>query len=208
MRSFESWGRYPKVSQDVRSIEWLHNVLLPQEGKPVLVAGQGRSYGDSCLNDGGIVITTERLNRFISFDAITGVLRCESGVTLAEIIEYTLPRGWFLPVTPGTKFVSVGGAIANDIHGKNHHGSGTFGRYIRRMEILRTNGTKLECSPEHNQHCFASTIGGLGLTGFILWAEIQLKKVAGPFIDMESIKFRGLDEFFQIERMVFFCLVF
>src|SRR6185436_14980820 len=105
---------------------------------------------------------------------------------------FAVPRGWFLPTTPGTKFVSVGGAIANDIHGKNHHVAGTFGRHVSRFELLRSNGDRLICSPSENRELFQATIGGLGLTGLILWAEIRLRKVNGPFIDLESIRFGDL----------------
>jgi FAD/FMN-containing dehydrogenase len=121
-------------------------------------------------------------------------------VTLAELLEFAVPRGWFPPVTPGTKFVSIGGAIANDVHGKNHHLGGTFGRFVRRMELLRSDGTRISCSPSENPDLFRATIGGLGLTGFILTAEVALKAIPSPFILMDSIKFRNLEEFFEISQ--------
>jgi len=108
------------------------------------------------------------------------------------------PRGWFLPVSPGTKFVSVGGAIANDIHGKNHHRAGTFGCHVTRFELLRSNGERLTCSPAEHSQLFRATIGGLGLTGVILWAEFRLKRIVNPYIDMDHIRFESLDEFFEI----------
>jgi FAD/FMN-containing dehydrogenase len=162
----------------------------------VLPFGQGRSYGDSCLNDGGALLHTGALDRFISFDAASGLLRCEAGVTLAQILALAVPRGFFLPVVPGTKFVSVGGAIANDIHGKNHHRAGTFGRHIKRLELLRSDGSRRELVP--GDELFAATVGGLGLTGVITWAEIQLREVPGPAIQVQSIPFKGLGEFFTI----------
>lgn len=195
---YESWGRYPKVEQKVTVLEWLDGNFLPKTEESLLAFGQGRSYGDSCLNDGGRLLSTSKLRRFINFNTETGILRCEAGVTLAEILSVFVPKGWFLPVTPGTKFVSVGGAIANDVHGKNHHRSGTFGCHVRQFELLRSDGERLLCSNDSNKELFLATIGGLGLTGFITWAEIQLKPVAGPYIDMESIKFGSLDEFFEI----------
>nr|ART39159.1 H147 [uncultured bacterium] len=164
----------------------------------MLPYGLGRSYGDSCLNDGGILLDTSTLRRFISFDELTGTLRCEAGVTLGDVLELGIPRGWFLPTSPGTKYVTVGGAIANDVHGKNHHVSGTFGRHVTQFELLRSNGERLICSSSQNGDLFRATIGGLGLTGLILWAEIRLRKVDGPFIDMESIRFDNLAEFFEI----------
>jgi FAD/FMN-containing dehydrogenase len=194
-----SWGRYFQYQH--RAIirpNWVDQIRLPSESK-LLCYGLGRSYGDSCLNEKQILIETTGLNRFISFDAQTGILRCESGVSFADIISHFLPRGYFLPVTPGTKFITVGGAIANDIHGKNHHRAGTFGRFVRRFGLLRSNGETIECSPQSNGELFRATIGGLGLTGFIIWAEFQLIKVDGPLIDQEVIRFGSLDEFFTLE---------
>jgi FAD/FMN-containing dehydrogenase len=171
------------------------------EGKgPFLAYGLGRSYGDSCLNEGGTIIRTSQLNRFVSFDPTTRILRCEAGVSFAEIIEVFLPRGYFVPVTPGTKFVTVGGAIANDVHGKNHHHVGTFGRFVKSLALLRSTGEIIECSPELNRELFAATIGGLGLTGLILWADVQLLSVPGPYIDEELVRFDCLDRFFEIEK--------
>src|SRR5205823_3417611 len=162
--------------------------------RPVLPYGQGRSYGDSCLNDGGTLLRAAGLDRFISFES--GVLRCEAGVTLREILEFAVPRGYFLPVVPGTKHVSVGGAIANDIHGKNHHRAGTFGRHVRRLELLRSDGSRAEVSA--GDELFNATVGGLGLTGLIIWAEIALRPVPGAAVQTDALKFTGLDEFFAI----------
>lgn len=166
--------------------------------EPVLAYGRGRSYGDVCLNDGGILLDTRSLSRFISFDAERGVLHCEAGVTLGEILELAVPRGWFLPVLPGTQFVSIAGAVANDIHGKNHHRAGCFGRFVRSLKLVRSSGERLLCSPQQNAGLFAATIGGLGLTGLILSVEIQLKRVSGPYLEVERIRFEDLDEFFQL----------
>ncbi len=196
----ESWGRYPPVeAQAVVTPEWIDDVATAlQAPGAVLPYGLGRSYGDSCLNEGGVLIDTSRLRRFIAFDDATGTLRCEAGVTLTDILRFAVPRGWFLPTSPGTKFVTIGGAIANDVHGKNHHVAGTFGRHVTRFELLRSDGQRFVCSPSENEALFRATIGGLGLTGIILWAEIRLRAVSGPFIDMESIRFGSLDEFFEV----------
>ncbi|NDC38727.1 MAG: FAD-binding oxidoreductase, partial [Proteobacteria bacterium] len=194
----QSWGRFPAVRQQVLTPAWRSEIAVPSQGFSVLPYGMGRSYGDCCLNDGDAVILTRRLDRLIHFDETQGVLRCEAGVTFEEILHFSVPRGWFLPVTPGTQFVTVGGSIANDVHGKNHHLSGTFGRHIRCFELLRSNGERLLCSPTENRELFCATIAGLGLTGMITWAEVQLKAVRGPYIDVESIKFGSLDEFFEI----------
>ena len=189
----ESWGRYPAAAHAAEiPLAWRSEASLPP-GRPVLAFGQGRSYGDACLNDGGTLLRTAGLDRFIDFQ--DGVLRCEAGVTLGQILDFAVPRGWFLPVVPGTKYVSVGGAIANDIHGKNHHRQGTFGRQVRRLELLRTEG-RVECAP--GDPLFAATVGGLGLTGLITWAEIALEKVPGPAVRVEAIPFAGLDAFFAL----------
>ncbi len=196
----QSWGRYPTVEHtQVETVYWrseLPDIALRE--KSVLPYGYGRSYGDSCLNEGGISIDVSHLRRFISFDEEQGLLCCEAGVSLAEVLEFSVPRGWFIPVSPGTKFVSVGGAIANDVHGKNHHRAGTFGCHVTRFELLRSNGERLICSPHKNVDLFRATIGGLGLTGIILWAEFQLKSIVNPYIDLERIRFSSLDEFIQL----------
>lgn len=195
-----SWGHYPRVAPDrVIPVFWRDEIPdLAALDKTVLPYGYGRSYGDSCLNEDGIILDTSHLRRFLNFDAEQGIIRCEAGVSLADILELVVPHGWFLMVTPGTKFVSVGGAIANDIHGKNHHRAGTFGCHVTRLELLRSNGERLICSPEENSDLFRATIGGLGLTGLILWAEFRLKRILSPFIKMESIRFGSLKEFMKL----------
>ena len=198
--SHQSWGRYPKIEPaQIQTVYWRSELPnLTKFEEPVLPFAYGRSYGDSCLNEGGITIDVSHLRRFIAFDEEQGLLRCEAGVSLAEILEVIVPRGWFIPVSPGTKFVSVGGAIANDIHGKNHHKAGTFGRHVTQFELLRSDGQRLICTPDENSELFRATIGGLGLTGIILWAEFRLKPIVNPFIDMERIRFSSLEEFFEI----------
>ena len=201
-KNVQSWGRYPRVAPArVVPVYWRHEVpeLASFEG-PVLPYAYGRSYGDSCLNEGGVVLDVSHLRRLLAFDEQEGLLRCEAGVSLAEILAVIVPRGWFLPVTPGTKYVSIGGAIANDIHGKNHHRAGTFGCHVTCFELLRSNGERLLCSPTENSELFRATIGGLGLTGVILWAEFRLKRIANPLIDMERIRFSSLDEFIQLSQ--------
>ena len=164
----------------------------------MLSFGRGRSYGDCCLNDGEAIVKSEKLNHFLSFNEHQGILDCEAGVSFEEILNFSVPRGWFLSVTPGTKQVTLGGAIANDVHGKNHHVAGSFGSYIKEIEILRSNGERISCSPTNNQGLFSSTIGGLGLTGFILRATISMKKIESAFLVCRNISFRSIDEFLEI----------
>ncbi|AKU89942.1 FAD-binding oxidoreductase [Vulgatibacter incomptus] len=197
MADHESWGRFPKASQRALPVQWRGD-SLPASDATLLPHGLGRSYGDSCLNDGGALLATRGLSRLISFDRAGGVIRCEAGVSLSEILDLVVPAGWFLPVTPGTKFVTVGGAIANDVHGKNHVADGTFGRFVRSLELLRSDGTRLVCSPEQNAEWFQATIGGLGLTGLVTWAEFQLRPIHNPFIEAQTVRFGGLDEFFSL----------
>jgi len=198
----KSWGRYPRVSgQKAHPVTWTSEPLpVPPEGGSLLPHGLGRSYGDSCLNAGGSLLTTERLDHFLGFDPATGVLRCESGVTLDGILRLVTNQGWFLPATPGTKFVTVGGAIANDVHGKNHVRVGTFGRHLRRFELVRSDGSRRVCSPEENPDWFQATIGGLGLTGLITWAELQLRRVSNPYLHQETRAFSNLEGFLTLSR--------
>ena len=197
----ESWGRYPKARHVVRHVSWPSDVLpLESDGRACLPFGRGRSYGDVCLNDNGVLLDTSRFNRFISFDKSAGTLSCEAGVPLVDILNLIVPHDFFIPVTPGTKFVSVGGAIANDVHGKNHHRAGTFGCHVLKFELLRSDGRRLICSPRENPEWFRATIGGLGLTGLILWAEFKLKPIRSALIDWETVKFSDLREFLDLSR--------
>jgi len=199
-----SWGRYPKVSHHhVHKPAWndqLPEILKAAAPGSLLPYGLGRSYGDSCLNGGRELVDCCRLNRILAFDESTGMVRCEGGVSLADIIDVFLPKGWFLPVTPGTRFVTVGGAIANDVHGKNHHCAGTFGAHVRQIGLHRSNDGLVLCSPEHNLDMLRATIGGLGLTGVIAWADVQLKRVAGPWINAELVPFQSLNSFLELSR--------
>jgi FAD/FMN-containing dehydrogenase len=165
--------------------------------------GNGRSYGDVGLNPGGRLIDCRGLDRFIDFDRQTGILTCEAGVRLADILA-ALCRpdpdgsGWFLPVSPGTRFVTLGGAIANDVHGKNHHREGCFGRHVLQIELARGDGSVIACSPAAQPELFAATVGGLGLTGLILRARLQLRRVAGTAVEAEDIRTDALSDFFAL----------
>lgn len=191
-----SWGRLPGTAQRLLSLASRYD-RLPDEPS-MLPYGNGRSYGDSCQNDGGVLLKARMLDRYIRFDPATGVIDVEAGVLLSEIIDLALPSGWFLPVTPGTRFVTVGGAIANDVHGKNHHRAGNFGNHVLDLELLRSDGSLRHCSPSENSDWFDATIGGLGLTGLIRRARVQLKRVTGPWLIGDSQRFGNLREFFAI----------
>ena len=195
-----SWGR---LSRDGHGVVGLHDRrrvadVVRRSALPGLVYGNGRSYGDVCLNPGGTLWTARGLDKFIAFDAEAGIIECEAGVLLKEIIDVTLPRGWFPPVVPGTQFVTVGGAIANDVHGKAHHVAGSFGDHVLDLELLRTDGSAMHCSTYENRDWFEATVGGLGLTGIITRARLRLRRVDGPWLDAQTIPFDSLERFFDL----------
>jgi FAD/FMN-containing dehydrogenase len=199
-RQGQSWGLYPRVEQTIVPVHD-RDAPLPDFDGLALPRGNGRSYGDSGLNPGGTLLHARGLDRFVAFDPASGILHCEAGVTLDEIINLVLPQGWFLPVTPGTRYVTVGGAIANDVHGKNHHRTGTFGHHVRAFELLRSDGSRRHCTPHDDADgWFAATTGGLGLTGLVTTAELQLRRVPGPMLEVENIRFGSLEEFFALSH--------
>ena len=198
--ALHSWGRYPGVGQTGHPCNWRADVAkelgaLTHTG--TLPFGNGRSYGDSCLAASGHVLNLRPLDRFLSADWEAGVIVAEAGMTLAEVAALALPHGWFLPVSPGTQFATLGGAVANDVHGKNHHRRGTFGCHVRRFALTRSNGQH-ECSASENTDLFAATIGGLGLTGVIEWVELALMPVRAARIDGLTVRFGNLAEFFVL----------
>ncbi len=206
MRPTSSWGRYPYHPQIPYGVFWPEDVPKRLAGiadlgeGAALAYGKGRSYGDSCLAESGRVLAMARMNRVLACDWNLGIVFAQAGLTLAELIDIALPRGFFPPVTPGTKFITVGGAVANDVHGKNHHVHGTFGRHIKRFILYRSDEGVIECSPSIRPELFAATIGGLGLTGVILAVEVQLRQVASNEIEQCNIRFDHLDEFFELSQ--------
>lgn len=200
MRPVSSWGRLSADQHEVVALNDPATIAFFVCGgrQTGLAHGMGRSYGDVCLNPEGILWLTTALDHFIAFDDATGRLLCEAGVLLRDIQRLCIPRGWSLPVTPGTQMVTVGGAIANDVHGKNHHVLGAFGNHLTRVKLLRTDGEIIECGPQLRPDWFAATVGGAGLTGLIVEAEIQLRRVAGPWLDTETLPYTNLDAFFSL----------
>jgi FAD/FMN-containing dehydrogenase len=173
---------------------------LVAEHGTTLAYGNGRSYGDSCLASSNHVLHTRSLDRFIVPDWEHGIVLAEAGVTLGEVLAAAIPQGWFLSVVPGTQFATLGGAVANDVHGKNHHLRGTFGNHVLRFGLLRHGQPSMTCSPTENAELFHATIGGLGLTGVIDWVEIRLQPIRSSEIDTTTVRFGGLDEFFALSR--------
>ncbi len=199
-----SWGRAHRFRQGVVDARAMDAALASTPAHTLLPFGAGRSYGDSCLNEGGLLLDTRGLDRFVSFDSGTGVLVCESGVTLRDILLLCAARPnadgsfWFLPVTPGTKFATVGGAIANDVHGKNHHRQGSFGEHVEEIRLRRSDDALLACSPAENAELFRATIGGLGLTGLIEQATLRLMRVPGMHMAWEELRLDNLDAFYAL----------
>jgi FAD/FMN-containing dehydrogenase len=196
-QKISGWGRFPVEPCDVyrpESQRQLAAVLECGGQSSFISTGLGRSYGDAALNAGAGVISHLRLNRFLAFDPATGVLECEAGVSLAEIIRYFLSRGFFLPVTPGTRFVTVGGAIAANVHGKNHHQDGEFGNFVPEFKLLTPGGETLTCAPNENSELFWATLGGMGLTGVIRSAKLQLRRVESAYVLVDYQKATNLED--------------
>lgn len=202
-KSLKSWGSVVRgdhyVTKPFRRNEIASLLSEANErAKSILAYGLGRSYGDSCLNTENLIIQTRGLDRFIAFDPESGILRAEAGVSLGELMQLIVPHGCFLHTTPGTRFVTLGGAIANDVHGKNHHVSGSFGENVRAFGLVRSDLGEITVTREKYPEIFKATIGGLGLTGIISWVELQLVTIGSSNIDQEIIPIKSLDHFFSV----------
>jgi len=183
-----SFVTYPREAQDIRNIP---------PGKKLLPRGLGRSYADQATNTGQFVLKLEKMNHFLAFDEATGVLTCEAGVTLEDIIAVLAPKGWFPMITPGTKYITIGGAIANDVHGKAHHADGSFVNCVYNFTILLADGTVRNASRDENSDLFWGNFGGLGLLGTILTATIQLRKIETTYFKQKAFAAKNLDEMLQ-----------
>ncbi len=192
-----NWGNFPIVEKEMKSEDSLQKIKdFVRNNNEIIARGNGRCYGDASLSEN--IFSTKRLNKLISFDRLNGIFECESGVLLSEILDVIVPQGYFLYVTPGTKFISVGGAIASNIHGKNHHAEGCFSEYVQEFSLLNEKSEVLICSRTENSEKFWATIGGMGLTGIILSAKFKLKNIETAYIRQESIKAENLDEIFKL----------
>jgi decaprenylphospho-beta-D-ribofuranose 2-oxidase len=201
-REISGWGNFPVEACDVfrpERFDELAEIVATTPHASITARGLGRSYGDAALNADGAVIETSRLDRMLAFDEETGVLHCESAVSLADIVAHFLPRGFFFPVTPGTKFITVGGAIAADVHGKNHHFSGSMSAFLIDFRLLTAAGELLLCSREENAEVFWATIGGMGLTGIVVEAQLRLRRVETSYMNAETEQLRNLDH--VLERL-------
>lgn len=196
-KNVTNWGKYPvvktnfHVTSDLKEIE-----KIIKKSTSIIARGNGRSYGDNSLNSDNI-LSTLRLNKFLSFDREKGVFECESGVILSDILDVIVPDGYFLPVTPGTKLITVGGAIGANVHGKNNHSEGCFGDYLVNFNIITQDGEIKKCSREENSDLFWNTIGGMGLTGIIISAKFTLKRIQTAYIKQKVLKAENLEEIFK-----------
>ena len=199
MATIQTWGRLSNTEHDIISFQTPNQAIQQlKQHLPGVAYGMGRSYGDVALNTQGHLWQTTTLNHLISFNLETGILHCEAGATLQDIHRTLVPQGWMLAVTPGTQMITVGGAISNDVHGKNHHAFGSFGAHVLSITLLRTDGEIIECSHHEKSEWFYATLGGIGLTGLILEAKLQLRSVNGPWIQSETIPYYSLQEFFSL----------
>jgi decaprenylphospho-beta-D-ribofuranose 2-oxidase len=198
--SVSGWGRFPTGETDLYRPERLRSLTAAIGcSESVLARGLGRSYGDACYNTAGATVLMERLNRFLSFDPETGTLECEAGVTFVELLDHFVPRGFFPPVTPGTKFVTVGGALACDVHGKNHHVDGSFSNHVLDFDLLSASGDALRCSRSENPQVFWGTVGGLGLTGVITRVRLRMRPIETSYIRVDYERATNLDD--ALDRM-------
>ena len=195
-----SWGNIHKFKNELSYPRYAEDINFNLNKKNYTFYGNGRSYGDVCLNNNGDLINTKFLKRIRFCDWKKGIIEAEAGITFDEILKISVPNGWFLQVTPGTKYVTLGGAIANDVHGKNHHKVGSFGSCIKKIGIIKTNGKKSILSKNKNYNLFKLTISGLGLTGFIEWANIKLIPIKSTTMKVENIRFDNLDEYFKVNK--------
>jgi len=196
------WGQYltsrAEVARPERRLEVSDALIRPSNIDGSVVArGSGLAYGDAALNKGGRVVAMGRLNRFLAFDSTTGQISCEAGVTLGEVLDVCIPKGWFLAVTPGTSRATVAGCLACDIHGKNHHVSGSFSEHVVSTNILTGNGNIVTCGPNLQEDLFWATAGGMGLTGIILDVTLQLRPVETAYVVAKNIVTRDLEETLQ-----------
>jgi len=192
-----NWGNYPVVESDEQSFSFPDQLSqLIQDDIKFIPRGNGRCYGDASLAER--TISTLKYDKILSFDTVQGIFECQSGLTLDQVLEIIVPRGWFLPVTPGTKFITVGGAVASDVHGKNHHVDGAFSNHVVEMDIALSSKQIITCSSTEHIDLFEATCGGMGLTGIITRVKFRLKKIESSFIKQKQIKAENLEEIIHL----------
>jgi FAD/FMN-containing dehydrogenase len=192
-----NWGNYPAISCDESSFSQEEQVQdFISSHSSVIARGNGRCYGDASLAQHSV--STLKYDKVLAFDTTNGIFECQSGITLDQILEIIVPRGWFLPVTPGTKFITIGGAVASDVHGKNHHVDGSFSSHIIDMDVITGDRETITCSAGQESDLFWATCGGMGLTGIITRVRFSLKKVETAYIRQKQIKARNLEDLIRL----------
>lgn len=192
MTRLHGWGGYPFIEADVITPTTRSECQKPVQDNTLIARGMGRSYGDSA--NAPTVLQTTCLDHYIDFDQTIGLLTCEAGITIRDLLPLIVPQSWFVPVTPGTSYVTIGGAIASDVHGKNHHGAGTFGQHVRAITVLLGTGEVVSASRTERPDLFHATCGGMGLTGVILSATIQLVPILSSNIRQCTLKANCLED--------------
>lgn len=190
--TLSGWGRYPVTVSAVDEPASVDEIVLPKAGS-VIARGQGRSYGDSAISSQGVVLKTGRMRRILNFEESTGILTADAGVTIGDILNAFVPRGWFPIVTPGTKHVSLGGAVAADVHGKNHHRDGSIGQHIVELKLLMADGGKRTCAPDRDSDLFWASLGGMGLTGIITQVAVKLIPIETSYVVAENFQAPNLE---------------
>lgn len=196
-KQIANWGNYPIIETEEISFAFEDQLKSTVSAKNNWIArGNGRCYGDASL--GKTTFNTLKYDKILSFDIVKGIIECQSGVTLDQILEVIVPKGWFLPVTPGTKYITVGGAVASDVHGKNHHVDGSFSRHVLEMDVMLADGQIVKCSAHEHPDLFWATCGGMGLTGIITRVIFDLKKIESSYIKQKQVKAENLDEVLRL----------
>lgn len=196
-KKIANWGNFPVKETEEKSFSYpdeLKNLVTSRTN--IIARGNGRCYGDASLAEN--TFSTLKYDKALSFDTENGIFECQSGMMLSDILEVTVPKGWFLPVTPGTKLITVGGAIGSDVHGKNHHVDGCFGHHVREMDIMLATGEIVTCSQHIRTDLFEATCGGMGLTGIIMRVKFGLKKIESSYIRQKQLKAENLEEVIRL----------
>ena len=196
-KNIANWGNYPVMESEEKLFSFDEQLArIIKESKQFIPRGNGRCYGDASLAEE--TVNTLKYDKILSFDTANGIFECQSGLMLDQVLEVIVPKGWFLPVTPGTKFITIGGAVGSDVHGKNHHVDGSFSNHIVEMDIVLCSGEVVTCSPEHYPDLFEATCGGMGLTGLITRVKFRLKKIESSYIKQKQVKASNLEEIIRL----------
>lgn len=191
-QTHSGWGLFPRIEAHTVSAHRASDLVHTHPDSSILIQGARRSYGDACLAEQ--IVSAQPLHHLLEFDAQRGLVRCEAGISLDRLLSFIVPRGFFLPVTPGTKFPTLGGCIAADVHGKNHHTDGSIAQFIEELELLLADGSPVCCSRTEHAELFWATLGGMGLTGAIYAATLRLKQTSSSYMRTRTIKTHNFDD--------------